>query len=385
VFPLPPKAADSRIALSPVKSDRDLDAFIDLPWRIYAGYPLWVPPLKSDIRDILSEKNPFWKHADKRLFLAYRDGAPVGRCAAVVDRTYVEFHEEPCGFFGFFESIDDADVAGALLSVARDWLGKRGMRLMRGPASPSLNEECGVLIEGFDDPPAIMMPYTPPYYPALLERAGLRKSKDLLSYHISTASPIPARIENLAKRIGRKGNITVRCMRKNKWDEELNIVRDIYNEAWEKNWGFTPMTGEELDAMAEKLKPILHADAVHFVEVTGRAVAFSIMLPDINQALKHLDGKLGIWGTLKFLYYFRKIDRLRLITLGVRKDYRNRGFEVLLYRESWLTSRRKGWKDAELGWILENNEPMNRGMRALEGRVYKKYRIYEGDVASFAS
>jgi GNAT superfamily N-acetyltransferase len=338
---------------------------------------MWVPPLKSDVRDILTEKNPFWQHAERELFLAKIDGEVVGRCAAIVDQGYIDFHEETCGFFGFFECVDDEAVSSALIDAAREWLQEKGMSIMRGPASPSLNEECGVLIEGFDDPPAIMMPYTLPYYPKLLEAAGLRKSKDLLSYHIPPMNPIPKRIENLSKRISRKGNIRVRSMKKGCWDEELAIVRDIYNEAWEKNWGFSPMTSAELDDMAAKLKPIVHADAVHFVEVDGKVVAFSILLPDVNQVLKRLNGKLGIWGTLKFLYYFRKIDRLRLVTLGVRKEFRSRGLEVLLYREAWITARRKGWTSAELGWILEDNEKMNRGMQALEGRVYKKFRIYD--------
>lgn len=348
---------------------------------MYKKYPLWIAPLKDDVRDVLTDKNPFWQHAQRKLFLAKVNGEIVGRCAAIVDQVHIDFHEEKCGFFGFFECVDDEKVAAALLQEARNWLRLKGMRTLRGPASPSLNDECGILIEGFDDPPALMMPYTPPYYPGLLEAAGMHKAKDLYSYEILTPSPIPQRIESLAKRIGRKGNIRVRAMRKKHWNEELQIVRDIYNEAWEKNWGFTPMTSAELDLMAEKLKPIVHADAIHFVEVDGNAVAFSIILPDVNQVLKHLNGKLGLWGTLKFLYYFRKINRLRLVTLGVRKAFRNRGLEVLLYREAWLTARRKGWVFAEMGWILEDNEKMNRGMEALGGDVYKIHRIYEQAIA----
>lgn len=375
--PLPPKLLDSPITVSPVRDSRDLEVFIDLPWEIYAESEMWVPPLKNDVRDILTEKNPFWQHAEKELFLAKLGGRVVGRCAAIADQVYVDFHEEKCGFFGFFECIDDKAVAVALITAAREWLAKKGMLMMRGPASPSFNEECGILVEGFDDPPAILMPYTLSYYPALLEAAGLHKAKDLLSYTIPTGNPIPPRIEKMAARVSRNGNISVRSMRKNRWDDELKIVRDIYNEAWEKNWGFTPMTSEELDLMAENLKPILDPEAVHFVEVDGAVVAFSIMLPDVNQVLKHLNGKLGIWEMLKFFYYYRKIDRLRLVTLGVKKEFRGRGFEVLLYRETWITARRKGWVNAELGWILEDNDKMNRGMEALTGRVYKIHRIYE--------
>lgn len=363
----------------PSRTPEDLRRFIDLPWTIYRDEPMWVPPLKDEVRDILTDKNPFWKHAERELFLAEKDGETVGRCAAVVDRLYNEFHGERCGFFGFFECVEDPDTAKALLDSARDWLRSKGMTVMRGPASPSLNEECGMLIEGFDDPPAIMMPYNHRYYPGLMAPAGLKKVKDLFTYRIISKNPIPKRIRALSERIERNQNIRIRHLRKRRWDEELGVIRDIYNEAWEKNWGFSPMTPAELDLMAEKLKPIVDPEAVHFADVDGRTVAFSVLLPDVNQVLKRLDGKLGILGALKFLYYYRKIDRVRLVTLGVRKEFRNRGLEVLLYREAWLTARRKGW-DGELGWILEDNTRMVRGMQALEGDLYKKHRIYERNV-----
>ncbi|PCI37273.1 MAG: N-acetyltransferase [Elusimicrobia bacterium] len=379
---MPPNLLDSTITIAPVKDSRDLDAFIDLPWKIYKNSDLWVPPIKKDVRDILTEKNPFWQHAERELFLAKVDGEIVGRCGAIVDQVYLDFHGEKCGFFGFFECIDDKAVAAALLEAARNWLRAKGMLIMRGPTSPSFNEECGVLIEGYDDPPAILMPYNLRYLGGLIEAAGMHKAKDLWSYAIPTGNPIPPRLVKMAARVRRNKNITVRSMRKNRWDEELQHIRDIYNEAWEKNWGFTPMTEAELDLMAENLKPILDPDAVHFVEVDGKVVAFSVMLPDVNQVLKRLNGKLGPWEIVKFLYYYRKIDRLRLVTLGVRKEFRGRGLEVLLYNETWKVARIKGWKKAELGWILEDNDKMNRGMDALTGRVYKIHRIYEQELQS---
>ncbi|MEE8424268.1 MAG: N-acetyltransferase, partial [Elusimicrobiota bacterium] len=357
------KPRPTGLSIEPVAAPEDLRAFIELPWKIYDRLPHWVPPIKAEIEELLGEKNPFWKHAERELFLAKRGGEIVGRCAAIVDSLYNDFQGEKTGFFGFFESIDDPEVAQALLSASRDWLKAKGMTILRGPASPSLNEECGVLIEGFDDPPTIMMPYTPRYYPALLEKCGLRKAKDLYSYILISNDLIPKRIQVLAKRVMRKGKVTLRHLTKKTWEKDLQAVRDIYNAAWEKNWGFAPMTPEELEYMIVKMKPILDLDLVHFMDVDGETAAFSILLPDVNQALHHLDGKLGVWGSIKFLYYFRKISRCRLITLGVKKAFRNRGLEVPLYREAWLVARRKGY-NGDLGWILEDNERMNAGMRA---------------------
>lgn len=367
------------LAIQPIRTTEELRSFIEFPWKIYARLPHWVPPIKSEVSELLSEKNPFWKHAEKELFLAKRGDEIVGRCAAILDRNYNDFQGEKTGFFGFFESLDDQEVAGSLLNAARDWLRSQGMKLMRGPASPSLNEECGTLIEGFDDPPTIMMPYNPRYYPALLERCGLRKAKDLYSYILISDDPIPKRIEVLAKRVMRKGSVKLRHLTKKTWEKDLQAVRDIYNAAWEKNWGFAPMTPAELEHMIVKMKPILDPDLVHFIDVDGETAAFSILLPDVNQALIHLDGKLGVWGTIKFLYYFRKITRTRLLTLGVKKAFRHRGLEIPLYREAWLMARKKGL-NGDLGWILEDNERMNAGMRALGGRIYKKYRIYDQEI-----
>ncbi len=373
------KPRPTGLSIEPVAAPEDLRAFIELPWKIYDRLPHWVPPIKAEIEELLGEKNPCWKHAERELFLAKRGDEIVGRCAAIVDSLYNEFQGEKTGFFGFFESIDDPEVAQALLSASRDWLKAKGMTILRGPASPSLNEECGVLIEGFDDPPTIMMPYNPRYYPALLEKCGLRKAKDLYSYILISNDLIPKRIQVLAKRVMRKGKVTLRHLSKKTWDRDLQAIRDIYNAAWEKNWGFAPMTPEELEYMIEKMKPILDLDLVHFMDVDGETAAFSILLPDVNQALIHLNGKLGVWGTIKFLYYFRKITRVRLLTLGVKKKFRSRGLEVPLYREAWLMARKKGL-NGDLGWILEDNDLMNAGMRALEGRIYKKYRIYDQEL-----
>jgi len=373
---LPP---NPKLTIQTARTDREIDDFIDLPWKIYRDDSPWVPPLKDDIRDTLTEKNPFWQHAERELFLAILDGEIVGRVAAVVDENYNKYHGEACGFFGFFESIDNADVARLLIDSAREWLKSRGMNMMRGPASPSLNEECGLLIEGFDDPPAVMMPYNHRYYIALMDAAGLKKAKDLFSYRIDGTDPIPERMARLHDLIGRKKNVRFRSLKEGNWDKDLQTIKEIYKDAWEKNWGFVPMTTAEFDYMVTKLKPVIIPEAVHFIDVKGETVAFSLLLPDVNQVLKKLNGKMGIWGTIKFLYYFRKITRMRLIALGVKKEFRNRGLEAVLYIEAWLISRRKGWY-SELGWVLEDNERMVRGMEALEGRLYKKFRIYEQEI-----
>ncbi|MEK6609411.1 MAG: N-acetyltransferase, partial [Gemmatimonadota bacterium] len=270
-------------------SPADLDRFIDFPYRLHRGDPTWVAPLRRDVKTLLSRsKNPFFQHAEADYFLAERDGAVAGRIAAIRNDAHGAVHEEEkqVGFFGFFESANDQAVADALFAAAGDWLRRRGLSVMRGPASFSTNDECGLLVQGFDTPPTILMPHNPPYYPELVERAGFTKAMDLLAYQGSGDAP-PARLVEGARKLAQRYRITLRPIDMRKYWEEVALVKKLYNSAWEKNWGFIPFTDAEIDHLAKQLKPVVVPDLVVFAEMKGELIGFAITLPDFNQALKH--------------------------------------------------------------------------------------------------
>ncbi|MBI4057099.1 MAG: GNAT family N-acetyltransferase [Elusimicrobia bacterium] len=374
---MPLLAEKKSVQIRPVSSPQDFSEFIELPFRLYRNDPFWVPPLRAEAKEILSSKNPFWEHAEKALFLSFRNGRLTGRIAAITNRLHENIHQEACGFFGFFECENDPESAEGLLSQAQDWLQRKGKKLMRGPLNPSINDECGLLVEGFDSSPYILMTYNPPTYASLLEGYGLKKAKDLYAHTLPCHDPLPERISRLVARLQKNKEISIRPLNMRRFKKDLQIVQDIYNDAWEKNWGHIPMTQNEIQYMATKLKPILVPQAIRFAEINGKPVGFTLMLPDVNQTLKHLDGNLGILGTIKFLYYFRRINQLRLLALGVKPEYRNKGIEALLYHDARETSQKLGWINSELSWTLEDNEAINAGIQAMGGRHYKTYRIYE--------
>jgi GNAT superfamily N-acetyltransferase len=374
----------SGIEISVVASGSDLREFVDLPFRIYAADRDWAAPLKSDVRWMLdTAKNPFWKHAQRTLFLARREGKVVGRIAAIVDEEHNRVHEEKIGFFGFFESEDDRDVASALFRAAEAWV--RGVlpdaSLLRGPVNPSLNDECGALVPAESDPgvPFIMMTYNPAYYLDLFAAAGYAKVKDL----VAILAPVDDRSFERLKRVTdivkkrEKGRAVVRQIRMDKFDDDLAIVKDLYNRSWEKNWGFVPMTSDEIDAMAKKLKPILYPPWVLFVELDGKPVGFHLALPDYNLVLKELGGSLFPFGWLKFLLLKKKIDRVRTLALGILPEYRRRGFDALLYFEAVKEGVRLKYTAAEFSWLLEDNLDIQRPLEVFGGRIYRRYRIVE--------
>jgi len=281
------------------------------------------------------------------------------------------------GFFGFFECIPDYQVAELLLNRAREGLKEKGMQSMRGPVNPSMNEECGLLLEGFDSSPTIMMPYTPEYYLEFMERFGLKKSKDLLAYFYSSKEP-QARVFKLLEKVKNK-NITIRNIDLKKLKSEIIIMKRIFNSAWEKNWGFVPMTDKEAESLARTMKPLGNAELIQFAEMKGEPVGFSLSMPDYNQVLKHLNGKFGPIELLKFLYYRRKINMFRLMVLGVEKEYRNLGIELLLYFKIIENAKKLGMC-FESSWTLEDNTPINKGAVAMGGTLYKKYRFYEKQI-----
>lgn len=368
---------EGSIIVEEVLTRRQRMAFLKLPWKVYAGDPLWVPPLLAERKAFIDpKKNPFFQHADVALFLALRDGSPAGRIAALVNHNHNRFHMDKVGFFGLFECVEDYEVAQALLNRAASWLRERGMEVMRGPASFSTNEEIGLLVEGFHESPMVLMPYNPPYYAGLLERYGFRKEKDLYAL-IRTAEDMPERLYRLADKIKKRGRFEVRKIRMKELDEEILRFKAVYESAWERNWGFVPMTEAEIDHMARELKKILDPDLVFFAELDDKIVGFSLTLPDINQALKKINGRLLPFGFLKLLYQFRKIDQVRVLLLGVAQGYRRIGIDGVLYLETFKEGIKKGYKRGEFSWILEDNEAMIRPLEAIGATRYKTYRVYD--------
>jgi GNAT superfamily N-acetyltransferase len=346
---------------------------------VYEGNPNWVPPLKSEVEFILSDKNPFFHHAEAACFLARDSGNVLGRIAAIIDRNHINIHNEQVGFFGFFECLPDPAVAERLLDTAAAWLRERDIEIMRGPMNPSVNDECGFLLDGFGSPPMIMMTYTPRYYLDYMERCGLTKSRDLYAY-LSVIKDVPSarRLEKLASAVkSRVPGLTVRPANMKEFQRELETVKDIYNSAWSHNWGFVPMTDEEIESMAKRLKPLIVPELLIMAEVDGSPAAFFMAVPDYNQVLGKINGRLGPVGIMKFLWYSRKISDIRVLTMGVKEEYRKKGIEGLLYLESFKAAMKKGYERAEMSWVLEDNVLMQRGCELMGGKLYKKYRIYE--------
>lgn len=361
-----------------VETKKDLKEFVLFPWQVYKGDPYWVPPLISEVEFMLDpQKNPFWEHAQQKLFLAKRDGKVVGRIAGIIDQNHIDLHREEVGFFGFFEALNDYEIAEALLSQVREWLKEKGMKAMRGPMSPCQNEECGLLVQGLDSSPVLMMPYNPKYYIDLLERFGLCKTKDLYAYHAPILPEPPELVHRAAKSAQQRyPEAKVRHINLKKFKEEKEKIKEIYNSAWEKNWGFVPMTDKEFDSLCERLKPLAVPELILFVEIKGKPAAFMLNIPDYNQAIKKINGRLFPFGLLKLLYYSRKIKTVRTVILGALKEYRMRGFTALLYCESLKNAYKLGYQRVEFSWILEDNLLMRQAAESY-AKIYKTYRIYE--------
>ncbi|MDP2497611.1 MAG: hypothetical protein Q8W44_06390 [Candidatus Palauibacterales bacterium] len=374
-------AAGSDLEVRPVRSGDGMRAFVRLPWSIYRGDPNWVPPLLSDVRKAFDpDRHPFHQHSDVQPFLALRDGRPAGRICGVHNRRHVEFHGEPVGFFGYFESVEDPAVSAALFDAAGEWLRERGMETMRGPANFSSNEEWGLLAEGFDRPPMIMMPYNPPYYLDLLEEYGFREAQTLVAYWLDDPEP-PERLVRASRIVKERYGVEVRNLRMEEFDREIERVRRLYNVAWEKNWGFVPMTDAEFDFLAEELKPVVEPDLVKMAEgPDGELVGFTVAVPDFNRAIAHADGRLFPFGLLRILWHARKISQMRVLTLGIHPEWRRRGVDALLYLELFRGGRAQGIDAGEFSWMLEENEEIRRPMERMGAGVYKRYRLYDASL-----
>jgi GNAT superfamily N-acetyltransferase len=375
----------AQIQLRPVRTSRDKRLFIDLPYKLYRDNPHWIAPLRIAQKDILNtNRHPFYKTSDVDMFLAEREGRVVGRIMAILNQAHNEFHNERAGFFGFFEVENDPEASTALLDAARDWLRGRGAEVMRGPVNPSTNYECGLLIDSFDSDPVVMMTYNPPYYVDLIERYGLQKAMDLYAYSTSDESFIVSdKLTRVAERLKKKDRISVRTINLKDFKREVEIVRRIYNDAWSRNWGFVPVSEEEFEHLAKDLKQIVDPEIAYIAEkeVEGRAdsepIGFFLAVPDLNRALKKLNGRLLPFGLLKLLWYSRKIDFIRIVTLGVVKEYQNLGIAAVFYDEVYRRAPAAGYPRGEVSWVLENNALMNRAMDLLGAQRTKTYRIYE--------
>ena len=370
-------AADIEIVV--VEGGSELKDFINLPWKLYAKYPKWVPPLKKEIRRLLDpSRHPFWATAERRLFLARRGSQTVGRIAGIIDCCYNDFHHEQMGIWGFFECADDPAVAAALFSAVETWTREKGMNFVRGPLNPSTNYEVGLLIEGFDYPPALMMSYNPPYYSRLVESCGYAKEKDLFAFLIEGDYQLPEWMNSLAGRIARKRGIQIRPFNLKQADVEFAQVKEIYNDCWSANWGFVPLSDEEMKDIQKSVLTFADPDLAFFIYYEGEPAAVCIIFPDVNPLLKRLNGRVGLLGLLKVLLYRREITGLRCLMLGVKEKYRQLGVPMLVFHHIFEVVRKKAkYNYLEMGWTLEDNEAVNTLTVEAGARPYKKYRIFK--------
>ena len=339
--------------------------------------------MRRDVETLLSRiKNPFFEHAQAEYFIAERNGDVVGRIAAISNRLHNETHEDRVGFFGFFESIDDQEVANALFEAASGWCRALGHDVLRGPASFSVNDECGLLVQGFESPPALMMPHNPPYYIPLLERAGFVKAKDLWVYQGGSEEgyvPVPERLARATELIRQRQGITLRPLNLKDFEGEVERIKELYNSAWEKNWGFVPMTEHEIDHLAKQFKPIVIPELVPMAEKDGKLIGFGITLPDLNVIFRtNRSGRLfPMIFRLLWALKTKRIRRARILLLGVVPAYQGKGVDAMLYHWIWTKSGERGIYWGEAGWILEDNPAMNAGLEKMTFRVYKIYRLYD--------
>jgi GNAT superfamily N-acetyltransferase len=371
------------VQIRPVATSRELSEFVRFPFRLYRGDPNWVPPLISDRLKHFSPHNPFFEHAQARLFRAIRDGRTVGTIAAIADENHVKTWNEPVGFFGAFETVEDYDVAAALFTAARDWLAAHGRDVMRGPMDLNINDESGLLIDGFDGPPVIMMTYNKTYYRGYLERYGFTKAKDVHAYKVAVA-PFGPNLENMPERVTRVARIAreryqveMRHIDMKHFYDEVARIKPIYRQAWAKNWGAVPMTDAEFAYLAASLKPIVDPELTYVAYLAGQPVGCFLALPDFCQVAMHLNGRLMPFGWINYLRYQRKIDGLRVVIMGVLEEHRLKGIEALFYEEAARVAVRKRFKWAEMSWILEDNYKVIRGIEGMGGVRYRTYRFYD--------
>lgn len=363
-----------------------IDDFLNLHYELFRGDPAFIAPLEMELRDRLTPgKNPFFEHAEAVYFTAWKNGRCVGRISAQIDHEHLRIHNDRTGFFGFFDTIDDQEVASALLTAAESWLRDRGMQRVRGPFSLSINEECGMLVDGFEHPPVVMMPHGLRHQPKLVEGAGYQKAQDLYAWKY-VVEPPPERAMKAHAQITSMPEIRFRPITLKSVKKDVPILLDIFNDAWSENWGFVPLTQAEAKKMANDLLLLLDERIAFIVELHGRPVAVCLTLPNLNEAARDLGGKLLPFGIFKLLYRLKvqKVKSARLLILGIRKELRGvkkyGGLSAAMYTELYLRGSKAGYEFCELGWTLESNRPINLGIKMMGGKIYKTYRIYEKEL-----
>ncbi len=365
-----------------VNNTKDLKRFIKSQFNFYKDDKNFVPPMIFDRLKLLnSEKNPFFKHSSIKMFMVERDNEIVGRIAAIINKNHNLTHNDKVGFFGFFECENKQETANLLFDKVKTYLHDEGMEQMRGPANPSLNDECGLLIDGFDSPPVVLMTYNPPYYADLIENYGLKKIKDLYAYHLVNEKYVSEKLERMQNIVRQRNSLSIRSVNfsnKKQFKKDVETLKYIYNNAWEPNWGFVKMTDEEFDYLANDLKSIADPDYTLIAEINGKPAGFALALPDINQCLIHNKSGGLLTGIWHLLTKKKKINLLRIIVLGILPQYQRTGADAVLYWELGTRGKPKGIEYGEASWILEDNEMMNKGLTTtMLGKVYKTYRLYQ--------
>ncbi|MCK4801694.1 MAG: GNAT family N-acetyltransferase [Anaerolineales bacterium] len=373
--------------IKPVETHEDRKAFLSFPWTVYKDDPYWVPPIFSERMEFTDPtKNPFFEHAEVAFFMAMRGDEIVGTIAVFTNHAHNEYHNENIAFFGFFEVLEDAEASQKLFETAEVWAKKRGHTALRGPAQFSTNDECGLLVDGFNDRPRILMTYNPSYYVELIEKSGYTYARDLWAYKLGVdefMENIGDRLDKLTTRIMERKNITIRNLNMKEYDEVVSKVKVLYNKAWSKNWGFIPFNEAEFNKLAKDLKDVIDPEIVFIAEKDGNTVGFSLSLPDLNEPLRLAYPKPNTptWWVLAKLFWHwqvrKQVSWIRSYAMGVIPEYRKLGIDALFYYKTALVAAKKGIKIAEMSWILDNNDKMNKPIIAMGGQVYKTYRIYE--------
>jgi hypothetical protein len=372
------------LRIVPVEGRQGLRQFVRLPWSIYADDPAWIPPLLIERSEHLSKRNPFFEHAECQFWLAYRGENAVGRISAQVDHLHLQRYKDATGFFGLLEGEDDPETFGLLLKTAEKWLSSQGMHRILGPFNLSINQECGLLVEGFDTPPMVMMGHARPYYSARVAESGYRKEKDLLAYCIDIDFELTRAMKALIKKAARR--VSIRSLRRERFSEELEILQDIFEDAWSGNWGFVPFTKAEFKHLGQSLKHLVHDEYVQIAEVDGSPDAMIIGVPNVNEVIRDINGRLLPFGWLKVLWRLKVVrpKTARIPLMGVRKRHHNSllgaALAVMVVERVRRLGAKYGAKKVELSWILEDNAGMRNILDSIGGVVYKRYRIFAKDL-----
>ena len=374
------------IVVRQVLAKRDRQEFIRFPWSIYKDDRAWVPPLWMDMKDRMDEKkNPVFRHMKAAFFLAERDGRTVGRVSASVDQNFIRFQNWKAGNFGFFEAVDDPGVARALLEKAEEFVRAQGMESVVGPAAYGGNDDnYGCLTEGFGQP-VFMHAYNPPYYARLIEAAGYARARELYAYYMDAAgAEVPPQVAEYARHLEEREGVVVRPMDKKNLARDLEFYRQIYNSAWARNWGFCPLEKEEFEHHAALLRFIVEPELAMFCEVKGEPAAAALTIPNLNEAIAKMNGRVLPFGALKLLYMMkaRKIRGCRVLTLGVKQEFRRLGIGAIFYARTMEAVKRLGYQWGDMSWILDNNDAMNRAIQMMGGKIWRRWNMYEKKLAS---